>query len=322
MTTDQLPAAGAVQLVSVSKGYDPKHPDQLAVDSVDLTIEAGTFVTLLGPSGCGKTTTLRMIAGFESPTAGDILLDGTSVLSVTPDKRPMSMVFQSYALFPHLTVRDNVAFGLKMKKLDRSERERRVDDGLTTMGIEQFADRFPHQLSGGQQQRVALARALVMEPKMVLFDEPLSNLDARLRVRMRQEIRSLQQRLGLTAIFVTHDQSEALTMADRIAVMNEGRIQQFAGPKEIYDRPANVFVAGFVGETNFLTGELIKQGTAWHFRLDGSSETVMLPSPEAADNWRDKTMARLVVLYGSALCDGCARFVLLMCPWLPCGKLT
>ena len=260
MTTDQIPAAGAVSLVNVSKGYDPKHPDQLAVDSVNLEIAAGTFVTLLGPSGCGKTTTLRMIAGFENPTAGDVLLDGASVLTVTPDKRPMSMVFQSYALFPHLTVRDNVSFGLKMKKLSRPERQRRVDDGLSMMGIEQFADRFPHQLSGGQQQRVALARALVMEPKMVLFDEPLSNLDARLRVRMRQEIRALQQRLGLTAIFVTHDQSEALTMSDVIVVMSHGRIEQVGSPTEIYRHPVNKFVASFLGTSNFIDGTVSAVG--------------------------------------------------------------
>ncbi|MFT4134931.1 ABC transporter ATP-binding protein [Microbacterium sp.] len=246
--------AGSVRLVDVSKAYNAKHSDQKAVDTINLDIEAGTFVTLLGPSGCGKTTTLRMIAGFEHPTEGDILLDDASVLGVTPDKRPMSMVFQSYALFPHLTVRDNVAFGLKLKKLDRQVRQQKVADGLRMMGIEQYADRYPHQLSGGQQQRVALARALVMEPKIVLFDEPLSNLDARLRVRMRDEIRALQQRLGLTAIFVTHDQSEALTMSDVIVVMSAGRIEQVGSPTEIYRHPANRFVAAFLGTSNFVDG--------------------------------------------------------------------
>ncbi|MFT3860440.1 ABC transporter ATP-binding protein [Micropruina sp.] len=243
--------AGAVRLVSVSKAYAPGH---LAVDSINLDIAAGTFVTLLGPSGCGKTTTLRMIAGFEQPTEGDVLLDEVSLLNVTPDKRPMSMVFQSYALFPHLTVQDNVAFGLKLRRLDRQVRNAKVEAGLRMMGIEQYADRYPHQLSGGQQQRVALARALVMEPKIVLFDEPLSNLDARLRVRMREEIRSLQQRLGLTAVFVTHDQSEALTMSDTIVVMSAGRIEQVGSPSEIYRHPANHFVAAFLGTSNFVEG--------------------------------------------------------------------
>ncbi|WP_454296496.1 ABC transporter ATP-binding protein [Salana multivorans] len=249
------PTAGAVRIVDVSKTYPGGNK---AVDSINLDIEAGTFVTLLGPSGCGKTTTLRMIAGFEHPTEGDVLLDGDSLLSVTPDKRPMSMVFQSYALFPHLTVRDNVAFGLKLKKLDRAARQAKVDAGLQMMGIEQFADRYPHQLSGGQQQRVALARALVMEPKIVLFDEPLSNLDARLRVRMREEIRSLQQRLGLTAVFVTHDQSEALTMSDVIVVMSAGKIEQIGAPSDIYRHPVNHFVANFLGTSNFIDGVVVE----------------------------------------------------------------
>lgn len=256
-TDTQLAAeltAGSIRLVGVSKAYNPKQPGQKAVDTISLDIEAGTFVTFLGPSGCGKTTTLRMIAGFEDPTEGDIQLDGESMVHITPDKRPMSMVFQSYALFPHLTVRDNILFGLKIKNLSKAARNLRADEGLTMMGIEQYADRYPHQLSGGQQQRVALARALVMEPKIVLFDEPLSNLDARLRVRMRDEIRALQQRLGLTAIFVTHDQSEALTMSDVIVVMSAGLIEQVGAPTEIYRHPANRFVAQFLGTSNFIDG--------------------------------------------------------------------
>ncbi len=249
------PTAGTVRIVDVSKTYPGGNK---AVDNISLVIEAGTFVTLLGPSGCGKTTTLRMIAGFEHPTEGDVLLDDESLLSVMPDKRPMSMVFQSYALFPHLTVKDNVAFGLKLKKLDKATRQAKVDAGLAMMGIEQFADRYPHQLSGGQQQRVALARALVMEPKIVLFDEPLSNLDARLRVRMREEIRSLQQRLGLTAVFVTHDQSEALTMSDVIVVMSAGKIEQVGPPSEMYRHPVNHFVANFLGTSNFVDGSIFE----------------------------------------------------------------
>lgn len=265
-------AASSVRLVGVTKTFAGKRAEHRAVNSVYLEIPAGTFVTLLGPSGCGKTTTLRMIAGFESPTEGDVLLDGASVLAATPDKRPMSMVFQSYALFPHLSVRDNVAFGLKIRRLERGVRREKVAAALTMMGIEQYADRFPHQLSGGQQQRVALARALVMEPKIVLFDEPLSNLDAGLRIRMRDEIRRLQQRLGLTAVFVTHDQSEALAMSDLIVVMNAGRIEQQGSPTEIYRHPANRFVASFVGTSNFLDGVVTAvvedRGERTRYRID------------------------------------------------------
>ncbi len=252
MTTEHHTQAGALQLRSVTKIYDAKQGQHRAVDSINLDIEAGKFVTFLGPSGCGKTTTLRMIAGFEDVTEGEITLDGQSLVSVPPEKRPMSMVFQSYALFPHLTVKDNVGFGLNYQKLPAAERALRIADGLALMGIEQYAHRYPHQLSGGQQQRVALARALVMEPKIILFDEPLSNLDARLRLRMRSEIRALQQRLGLTAIFVTHDQSEALTMSDMIVVMSAGTIEQVGEPREIYHRPVNRFVASFMGTASFV----------------------------------------------------------------------
>lgn len=254
MTTEHHTQAGALRLRSVTKIYDAKQGQHRAVDSINLDIEAGKFVTFLGPSGCGKTTTLRMIAGFEDVTEGEITLDGQSLVSVPPEKRPMSMVFQSYALFPHLTVKDNVGFGLNYQKLPAAEREQRIADGLALMGIEQYAHRYPHQLSGGQQQRVALARALVMEPKIILFDEPLSNLDARLRLRMRSEIRALQQRLGLTAIFVTHDQSEALTMSDMIVVMSAGTIEQVGEPREIYHRPVNRFVASFMGTASFVAG--------------------------------------------------------------------
>ncbi|RBP99501.1 polyamine ABC transporter ATP-binding protein [Bifidobacterium xylocopae] len=250
--------AGALELKGITKVYRSKKGDFRAVDDTNLVIEPGTFVTLLGPSGCGKTTTLRMIAGFEQPTEGDVLLDGQSILDVTADKRPMSMVFQSYALFPHLSVRGNVEFGLKIKKMNKEERAKKVDQALSMMGIEQYADRYPHQLSGGQQQRVALARALVMEPKIILFDEPLSNLDARLRVKMRGEIRELQRNLGLTAIFVTHDQSEALTMSDVVVVMSAGKVEQVGSPWGIYHRPINRFVASFLGTGGFIAGRVGK----------------------------------------------------------------
>jgi iron(III) transport system ATP-binding protein len=252
---DALDAA-RLTLRSLAKRYgsDPALP--AAVEGVDLDIEPGEFVTLLGPSGCGKTTTLRMIAGFETPTGGAIELDGRDISSVPPNRRPMSMVFQSYALFPHLSVRDNVAYGLKLKKLPSSRIVEEVDSILAIMNLGGLADRAPHQLSGGQQQRVALARALVMRPKVLLFDEPLSNLDAKLRVQMRNEIRRLQQRLGITSIFVTHDQDEAMTMSDRIVVMSKGRIEQVAAPSEVYRRPSSMFVADFIGRANFLDAEL------------------------------------------------------------------
>ncbi|WP_297316023.1 ABC transporter ATP-binding protein [uncultured Bifidobacterium sp.] len=255
--------AGTLVLQGISKVYASKKGDFRAVDDTNLTIRPGIFVTLLGPSGCGKTTTLRMIAGFERPTEGDILLDGKSILDISADKRPMSMVFQSYALFPHLTVRGNVEFGLKLKRMGKQARRTKVDGVLSMMGIEQYAERYPDQLSGGQQQRVALARALVMEPKIILFDEPLSNLDAKLRVKMRSEIRDLQRRLGLTAIFVTHDQSEALTMSDVIVVMSAGKVEQVGTPWGIYHRPVNKFVASFLGTGNFIPGvveEVLNQG--------------------------------------------------------------
>ncbi|KPN18112.1 MULTISPECIES: ABC transporter ATP-binding protein [Arthrobacter] len=223
-----------------------------AVDGINLAIRPGEFITLLGPSGCGKTTTLRMIAGFEQPSDGKLTLDGEDILGLTPDKRPMSMVFQSYALFPHMSVFDNVAYGLRLKKTPAKTLEQEVNFALASMSLTQYADRAPNQLSGGQQQRVALARAMVMKPKVLLFDEPLSNLDAKLRVQMRTEIRSLQHKLGITSVYVTHDQDEAMTLSDRIVVMRQGRIEQVAPPTEVYRRPASVFVADFIGRANFL----------------------------------------------------------------------
>ncbi|MGI6877281.1 ABC transporter ATP-binding protein [Microbacterium sp. gxy059] len=248
--------AARLTLRGLGKRYSPDPSLPAAVESIDLDIEPGEFVTLLGPSGCGKTSTLRMIAGFETPTSGSIELDGQDISSIPPNRRPMSMVFQSYALFPHLSVRDNVSYGLKLKRMSSARIAEDVDGILAIMNLSGLADRAPHQLSGGQQQRVALARALVMRPKVLLFDEPLSNLDAKLRVQMRNEIRRLQQRLGITSIFVTHDQDEAMTMSDRIVVMSRGRIEQVAPPSAVYRRPASMFVADFIGRANFLDAEV------------------------------------------------------------------
>lgn len=249
---DGTAAAGSLELRGLSKHFGEGENLVRAVDNIDLTIHSGEFVTLLGPSGCGKTTTLRMIAGFEDPTTGDIRLDGSSIARTPPNERPMSMVFQSYALFPHMTVFENVAYGLRLQKLPRRRIEEDVELVLTSMNLRRYANRAPNQLSGGQQQRVALARALVMKPKLLLFDEPLSNLDAKLRVMMRTEIRRLQERMGITSIYVTHDQDEAMSLSDRIVVMESGKIAQVGTPIEIYRTPASLFVADFLGQANFL----------------------------------------------------------------------
>jgi iron(III) transport system ATP-binding protein len=228
--------------------------DVTAVDNVSVDIEKGELVTLLGPSGCGKTTTLRMIAGFEFPTSGQIYLDGVPIDDKPPHKRDMSMVFQSYAIFPHLNVGENIAYGLKVQRRPKKEIEERVATVLELVELTGFEDRAPNQLSGGQQQRVALARALVMEPKVLLMDEPLSNLDAKLREQMRSEIRRIQQLLSITSVYVTHDQIEAMTISDRIIVMNEGRIDQIGTPSEVYHHPQSRFIANFIGRANFLEG--------------------------------------------------------------------
>ncbi len=224
----------------------------LAVDEANLTIEQGEFLTLLGPSGCGKTTTLRLIAGFEFPTQGEIILDGKDVAPLPPDKREMAMVFQSYAIFPHLSVFENIAYGLKIKKLSKQDIKKRVAEVLELTELSGLENRAPNQLSGGQQQRVALARALVMEPKVLLLDEPLSNLDAKLREQMRIELRRIQHQLGITSVYVTHDQVEAMALSDRIVVMNLGRIEQVGPPWEIYRHPVSEFVANFIGRANFV----------------------------------------------------------------------
>jgi len=243
-----------VRLDHISKIYkDPKTgKDFYAVHDVALEIEPGSFVTLLGPSGCGKTTTLRMIAGFESPDEGEIYLGGEPINALTPNKRDTAMVFQSYALFPHYNVFDNVAYGLKLRKVPKDEIKERVTKILKLVELSDMEQRMTNQLSGGQQQRVALARALVVEPGVLLFDEPLSNLDAKLRVQMRTEIRRIQQALGITAIYVTHDQSEAMAISDNIILMKGGVIAQMGSPSEIYYHPNSEFVADFIGECNFL----------------------------------------------------------------------
>jgi iron(III) transport system ATP-binding protein len=248
------PQPGALQLEKLTKTFSRADDGSRvkAVDGVDLDVEPGEFITLLGPSGCGKTTTLRMVAGFEQPTSGHVRVDGKVLDTVPPQKRPMAMVFQSFALFPHMTVFDNIAYGLQLKKRTKDEIAEAVKLALTSMNLAGLGERSPHELSGGQQQRVALARALVVQPTLLLFDEPLSNLDAKLRGSMRAEIRSIQQRLGITSLYVTHDQDEAMSLSDRIVVMNKGRIEQAGPPGEIYLRPASVFVADFVGRANFV----------------------------------------------------------------------
>ena len=230
--------------------------NQTAVDAVSLAVRSGELIVLLGPSGCGKTTTLRMIAGFVPPSAGDIRLDGNSITALPPHRREMGIVFQSYALFPHLTVARNIAFGLEMRRMAAPAIQARVAEMLRLVKLEAFAQRLPRHLSGGQQQRVALGRALAIQPRVLLLDEPLSNLDAALRQEMAREIRILQQTGSITTIMVTHDQTEALAMADRLVVMHEGRVQQIGTPEEVHNQPANPFVARFIGGSNLVTGRL------------------------------------------------------------------
>ena len=239
-----------VEFKCIAKAYDGLK----VLAGFDLHIAEAEFLTLLGPSGCGKTTLLRLLAGFETPDSGDILLDGVRVNELPPDSRNVNTVFQSYALFPHLSVFDNVAFGLRMKKIPTAERTERVKQALAVVHLQEYGDRKPHQLSGGQQQRVALARALVNRPRVLLLDEPLSALDSKLRKAMQVELKALQRQLGITFVFVTHDQEEALSMSDRIVVMRAGRVEQIGGPREIYEKPVSLFVAQFVGESNLLEG--------------------------------------------------------------------
>ncbi len=265
----------ALRLVGLSKNYG----DVAAVHDISLDIESGEFVALLGPSGCGKTTTLRMIAGFVRPNAGKILLGDIDVTSLPPERRDMGMVFQSYALFPHMTVQANIEFGLKCHRLARTERTQRIDEVLDLVGLTTMADRYPRQLSGGQQQRVALARVMALRPRLLLFDEPLSNLDAKLRLQMRDEIRRLQRQSGVTALFVTHDQEEAMTMADRIVVMSKGHVEQVGTPADVYDRPRTRFVADFIGAANFFEGKVEGAGSGRGFHCRSG---LVLPLPADA----------------------------------------
>jgi spermidine/putrescine transport system ATP-binding protein len=246
-------AQGDILLEGLKKSFD----DVVAVHELDLHMPPGEFFTMLGPSGCGKTTTLRMIAGFERPSGGRILLDGVDVAQVPPHKRNVNTVFQSYALFPHLDVASNVAFGLKYQRLTKEERRRRVAEALDLVQLGEFGRRRPTQLSGGQQQRVALARALVLKPRVLLLDEPLGALDARLRKNLQVELKALQSDVGITFVFVTHDQDEALTMSDRLAVMNAGRVEQAGSPREVYEEPTTVFVADFLGASNLFVAEAV-----------------------------------------------------------------
>jgi putative spermidine/putrescine transport system ATP-binding protein len=265
-----------VELRGVSKRFG----DAVALDGVSYTVPDGRFVTLLGPSGCGKTTLLRVVAGFVRPDAGDVLLGGEVITAVPPNQRQVGMVFQHYALFPHMTVWANVSFGLRMRHAPAAVVAKRTEEMLALVGLSEMRERYPHQLSGGQQQRVALARALAIQPRVLLLDEPFGALDRKLRLQMQVEVKKLIRSLGITTIFVTHDQEEALAMSDVIAVMNAGRIVQSGTPTEIYDDPRDPFVADFVGGSNFLAGTVVRTGDA---RLALRHGNVEVPLPAAAD---------------------------------------
>ena len=275
----------------VFEGVTRAFGDVKAVDNVDLQIEDGEFFTMLGPSGSGKTTCLRMIAGFDRPSQGEVYLHGARVTSLPPYERDVNTVFQDYALFPHMTVGDNIAYGPMLKKIPKTERMRRVDEMLELVRLPGFGRRKPSQLSGGQRQRVALARALINEPRVLLLDEPLGALDLKLRQEMQVELKQLQQRLGITFVFVTHDQEEALSMSDRIAVFNQGKIEQIGTPAAMYEKPATAFVAGFVGTSNMITGELAHRltGTDGKYALRpekihlGPAGAPLLPGAVAVD---------------------------------------
>lgn len=252
-----------LHLVNVAKefsSFDQPEAKIVAVDNVNLRVQEGELVTLLGPSGCGKTTLLRIISGFEDPTSGDVYFGEQRMNDVAPNKRNTTLVFQSYAIFPHLNVFENIAFGLRLQNLSEKDIQERMARVIELVGLTGLEQRAPSQLSGGQQQRVALARAIIMEPQLLLFDEPLSNLDAKLREQMRIEIRQLQQRLGITSVYVTHDQIEAMSISDRVVVMNHGRIEQVGTPLELYAHPSNHFVADFIGKADFLPGKVIAHG--------------------------------------------------------------
>lgn len=242
-----------LQLKNINKFYDEKQ----ILKSIDLDVERGEFLTLIGPSGCGKTTTLRIIGGFEKPDSGEVIFDGKDISNIPPNERNINTVFQNYALFPHLNVFDNVAFGLRIKKTKESEIKKKVENALALVDLENYGNRDISRLSGGQKQRVAIARALVNEPEIILFDEPLGALDLKLRKRMQIELKNIQQEVGITFIYVTHDQEEALSMSDKIAVMNKGIIEQYGTPQHIYEEPVNAFVANFLGDSNIFRGKMV-----------------------------------------------------------------
>lgn len=294
MTSQSLPA---IKFDKVSRHFG----EVRAVDQADLEVHDGEFFSMLGPSGSGKTTCLRMIAGFDRPTSGQIFLYGQDVSNLPPYERDVNTVFQDYALFPHMTVADNIAYGLMVKKVAKAERMKRVEEMLDLVQLSGFGGRKPSQLSGGQRQRVALARALVNHPKVLLLDEPLGALDLKLRQQMQVELKSIQKRVGITFIFVTHDQEEALTMSDRIALFNQGKIEQIGSPSEIYEHPASTFVAGFVGTSNLVSGEVAKRITGMDITFSIRPEKIHLGSisdKAPSDSYSSDGVVRDVIYLG------------------------